>query len=308
MANSSSWRLASAACVAAAVVTVAVGGTAANAATPAHTAMTGCMVTAPPPARTAATASAVASGAAYKASHDTEAAQQRAASAGSAARDARKNALIRSGRLKLKAPLARKLSCAGMLAGFAPNAVADGVVPDLAQRAQVTGSFCGPATVAEMSATVPGPSPANLDQWTAAAYMDGNGGNTINSNGTDIDWEVNGLNNYVGVPDFGRVYYGYVGMSYNPTAGDRSAFEANLDTDVSQGSPVAGDAWEVVNGPHLVGHPNEEIFHYFEIGGRSGGSTFYADSATSVWSSVPAFSWIDTTDLETILGGRGYIW
>ena len=160
-----------------------------------------------------------------------------------------------------------------------------------------------------MSATVPGSSPYNLNQWTVAGYMDGNGGNSINANGTSVAQEVNGLNHYVGVPDFHYNYYGFVAMSYTPTSSDRSLFESRLDTDVSQSSPVAGDAWEVAGDVHLVGHPvNQTIFHWFEIGGRSAAQTYYADSATSVWSGVPAFSWYNTSTLETILGGRGYIW
>jgi hypothetical protein len=250
-------------------------------------------------------ASVVAAVAAYKAAHDTEAANLRALSAANVAHDAEKNALIKSGQLKLKAPQDKRFSCAAVVPGFAPDAT----VSWLSQYGQVTGSFCGPASVAEVSATVPGPSPFNLNQWSAAAYMDGNGGNSINARGTNIDEEVNGLNHFIGVPDFGRNYYGFVGMDYNPTSAQRSAFEANLATDVSQRSSVVGDAWETAGGPHLVGHPvGQTIFHYFQIGGSSGSSLYYSDSATTVWSSVPAYSWEDLSTVETILGGRGYIW
>ena len=85
---------------------------------------------------------------------------------------------------------------------------------------------------------------------------------------------------------------------------------------------IARNAYEVggyyPNGlpyPHLKGHPNITIFHWFEIGGYQGGYTagpgtsiYYADSATSVWTSVPQFSWYDAWTLVVILGGRGYIW
>jgi hypothetical protein len=246
----------------------------------------------------------VAAIAAYKAAHDTEAAQLRKVTAANVAHDARKRALIRKGLLKLKAPLEIKRGC-----GQSNRITLDALTAYQYQYGQVTGSFCGPATIEEISSSVPGPSPIGLSQWSIAAYMDGQGGNEINANGTNVDQETNGLNHYVGVPDYGWNFYGFVGMSYNPTSGDRSGFEANLASDVSNNSPVAGDAWEVAGGPHLVGHPvNQTIFHWFAIYGTSGSSTYYADSATTVWSGVPAFSWFSTYTLETILGGRGYIW
>jgi hypothetical protein len=245
---------------------------------------------------------------AYKAAHDTQAATLQALAAANVAHDTEKTALINSGQLKPRAGLAKQPSCRIAPATSASRS-ANAVVAYLAQYAQVNGAFCGPATVSEFSATVPGSSPYNLNQWTVAAYMDGSGGSGIYNNGTNVSQEVNGLNHFVGAPDFGRNYYGFVGMSYTPTAADRSGFEAHLDTDVSQRSPVAGDAWEVAGGPHLVGHPvNQTIFHWFEIGGRSGSSSYYADSATSVWGGVPRYSWYSTYTLETILGGRGYIW
>ena len=92
----------------------------------------------------------------------------------------------------------------------------------------------------------------------------------------------------------------------------RAGFVSNVRSDLTTygGWPVAGDAWEVPGGPHLVGHPDVEIFHWIEIGGLGDGdsATYYADSATTVWSGVPAYSWIDTQTLVTILGGRGYAW
>jgi hypothetical protein len=294
-----------------AATAVLAGATAANAGT---SATSGCAAATAPGSvgRSAAQPSAatVTAAAAYKATHDTEAAQVRALSSASAAFVKEKKALLASGELKLKAAN-KGANCPRLVSGMASKV---GVTPNatvswLSQYGQVTGSFCGPASVSEASATVPGPSPYNLNQWTVAGYMDGNGGNTINAQGTNIGWEVNGLNHFVGVPDYGRNFYAFVGMDYTPTAAQRSAFESNLAADVAAKSPVIGDAWEAAGGPHLVGHPvGQTIFHYFQIGGTSGSSLYYSDSATTVWSSVPAYSWEDLYTVETILGGRGYIW
>jgi hypothetical protein len=191
-------------------------------------------------------------------------------------------------------------TCGG---GF--STMAFGQISWMYQYAQVTNYFCGPAVVSEFSATVPGSSPYNLDQWTVANYM----GTT--ANGTSWSQEVNGLNHFVGVPDFGWNYYGMAWVSDPPTAQQQTDFYNRLVTDVGQSSPIAGLAFEVPGGPHLVGHPvNQQIGHWIEIGGynTSPSQVWYADSATSVWSSVPRYSWIDMYTMEVILGGAGYIW
>lgn len=89
-----------------------------------------------------------------------------------------------------------------------------------------------------------------------------------------------------------------------------------MNSDISLGWPMAGDAWEVGGSdpsvyPHPVGHPQlATIFHWFMIGGYQNyhGQDYYADSATTVWSGVNSFSWYDEYTLVTILGGRGYAW
>jgi len=175
----------------------------------------------------------------------------------------------------------------------------------MVQYGQTRSNYCGPATVAEMSATVPGPSLVGLNQDAVASYMG------TDSTGTDVQEMVNGLNHYVGQPDFGWNFYSFVWMDYNPTPAQRSTFLNNLQIDVQYNSPVAGDAWEAAGGPHLPGHPvNQEIFHWFEIGGwnTNTGQVWFADSATTVWSGVPAYSVYSTHTIGTILGGRGYIW
>jgi hypothetical protein len=175
------------------------------------------------------------------------------------------------------------------------------VLAGLNQQGQVTSYFCGPATVSEMAAT----RGLQVDQRTAAGYM-----GTDPNSGTSVGQLTSGLNHFVGDPGGGG--YTFVSLSYNPTDDERAGFAGHLRSDLTTygGWPVAGDAWEVPGGPHLAGHPNVEIFHWIEIGGLGDGdaTVYYADSATTVWSGVPAYSWIDTGTLVTILGGRGYAW
>jgi hypothetical protein len=173
---------------------------------------------------------------------------------------------------------------------------------------QITNGWCGEATIEEMSATVPGSSPIGLSQTTIANFFQpGRSGST----GTSVDEMVNGLNNYVGRPDFGFNFYHFIGMDGSPTTDQRNAFLSDLQLDVdTYSSPVAGDAYEVTNHNHLVGHPNQNIMHWFAIGGwdTNQGQIWYTDSAHSVWTSVPPYSWYSTYNAETIMGGRGYVW
>jgi len=89
-------------------------------------------------------------------------------------------------------------------------------------------------------------------------------------------------------------------------------------TDINHkgGAPLAGDAYEVAGGPHLVGHPvNQTIFHWFDIRGyqNSGATTDYEDSvhgASSIgWAAtVPAYSSLPSSTIVNIVGARGYDW
>lgn len=107
---------------------------------------------------------------------------------------------------------------------------------------------------------------------------------------------------------------GYVVTSvpYTPTQTDINNYISHLQLDVWAGYPIMADAWEVAGYPHLVGHPsNLTIFHWFTIiGYRTNGTyTSYEDSATSVWSTVPAYTMsFSSSELVGIIGGRGYIW
>jgi hypothetical protein len=260
------------------LVTAVAAGALAAAPSPSHAAGAACAATAPPAARVELSAETRQAVAAYKAAHDTL-----HLAAGGAA----------STRARTARPAARGVCAAG------PS---DSVVlANLNQQGQVTNYYCGPATVSEMATTRGVP----VDQRTSAGWM-----GTDPDSGTSVDQLVRGLDHFVGDPGGGS--YAFVPVAYSPTADDQSGFVAHLQSDLTTygGWPVAGDAWEVPGGPHLAGHPNVEIYHWIEIGGQGdgGAATYYADSATTVWSGVPAYSWIDTGALVTILGGRGYAW
>jgi hypothetical protein len=245
-------------------------------------------------ATTAASKEVIAVASAYKASHPLELAGKPTAAdrAAVAAHDAQKAAWQRDRK-------GGDAACAGL------SIQSSGQITWMYHYTQSTNYFCGPAVVSEFSATVPGSSPYNLNQYTVASYM----GTT--SNGTNYSQETNGLNHYVGVPDFGWNFYGMAWMSDPPTAAQQQAFINNLSADVAVSSPIAGLAYEVAGGPHLVGHPvNQTIGHWIEIGGYNTGTSqvWYADSAQNPWPNVPAYSWFDMWTMEVILGGAGYIW
>jgi hypothetical protein len=277
-------------CGALLVSTLAAAGLVVHSPVPALAATGACAAVAAPVARAPLSADATASVAAYKAAHDTLRLPVSAAASTPAVVAARLAA-----RRPAPAPAARLAPTAACAASGRM------VLANLNEQGQVTNYYCGPATVSEMARTRGG----RLDQWTAARWM----GTSANA-GTSVDQLTRGLNHFVGEPGGGG--YAFVWLSYYPNGNERNAFLAYLRSDLTTygGWPVAGDAWEVPGGPHLAGHPDIEIFHWIEIGGLGDADTavYYADSATTVWSGVPAYSWIDTLDLVSILGGRGYAW
>ncbi|MFF8605303.1 hypothetical protein ACF06X_05155 [Streptomyces sp. NPDC015346] len=114
---------------------------------------------------------------------------------------------------------------------------------------------------------------------------------------------------------------GYVprALPYTPTATDKANFRQHITYDTDNDYAIAGNAWEVPGGPHLVGHPNIEIFHWVAIDGyntdTAAGQVNYLDPvggvSTSVisWAgSVPKSARISSDTLTTIMGGRGYVW
>lgn len=107
-------------------------------------------------------------------------------------------------------------------------------------------------------------------------------------------------------------------LPYSPSSSDMSTYDANLHADIDSRYPIMGDAWEVLGGPRLTGHPGDrEIFHWFNIRGYDyfpgTNLTLYEDSVhgavTISWSgNVPAYVTFESNTLVRIMGGRGYVW
>jgi hypothetical protein len=178
------------------------------------------------------------------------------------------------------------------------------------QTPQATSYYCGPAAVHEALGALG----VSISQSAAA--------NALHTTTAGTAWSGGGTSpSGYPVPDVmnryqGRNYYVPQPVS-SATSSAISTYENDLEMDVSAiRAPLVGNAWEVPNGYHLVGHPgNAQIFHWFEIRGYfgSGTSTLYEDSvhgATSIsWSGgVPAYSNLPSNQIVSIVGGRGYVW
>jgi hypothetical protein len=193
----------------------------------------------------------------------------------------------------------------------------------LNQQAQNNYYYCGPATIAEETTT----EGIGVGQSTAASDM-----GTTSGSGTSASAMLTEMKNKLGYPEYGGPWYFWVGVSGSPTSTEISNFESYLWEDIGYGMPVSGDAYEVSGHypdgtvyPHLNGHPNLTIKHWFEIGGedQNGWGVYYADSVygtgTSIFNpnNVPQYSWLgayytnsygDPLGIVEILGGLGYIW
>jgi hypothetical protein len=176
------------------------------------------------------------------------------------------------------------------------------------QQAQKNSYYCGPATLSEMA----GARGVSVSQDTAATK---DNLNTVNLGQTP--WYNGGgdypmarvLNKYLGQ------FYVPVNLQGSPSAADKTAYRARLVSDIDDGWDIAGNAYEVAGGPHLVGHPNALIMHWFAIRGYDdyGATTLYEDSVhgcsqISYQASVPAYSAMSSDTIAVIMGGRGYIW
>src|SRR5262249_48667354 len=126
------------------------------------------------------------------------------------------------------------------------------------QQAQIRDYYCGPATVSEMLAQVG----RRLSQADAARelHTTRSGTNWSDDSGYPLPKVLNrnqNKNNYVAVA-----------LPWAPTREQIRTFEADLVVDINHngGVPLAGNAYEVAGGPHLVGNPvNQTIFHWFDI-------------------------------------------
>jgi len=176
------------------------------------------------------------------------------------------------------------------------------------QQPQVRNYFCGPATVSEMLAQMK----VTLAQLAAASEL--------RTTQAGTDWSDAGGYPVPRVLNANQKLRSFVAVAlpWTPTAAQIKTFEIDLVTDINHGTgvPIAGNAYEVPGGPHLVGHPpGQTIMHWFDIRGyaQSGAITEYEDSvhgATSIgWSAaVPAYSSLSSGTIVNIVGARGYVW
>jgi len=174
------------------------------------------------------------------------------------------------------------------------------------QNPQKTSYWCGPASVNEAL--------GQMGRWFTQAQLASELGTTTDGTG----W----LNGSSGpVPRVmnshqSRNYYVGTPVPGSPSSSDIEYFKLGLVTNIGiVGAPLIGDAYEVPGGPHLVGHPNSTIFHWFDIYGytNSGAYTMYEDSVHDApgigWAgNVPAYSTLPSSTIAQIVGGRGYVW
>ncbi|MEU9704406.1 hypothetical protein [Streptomyces sp. NPDC047981] len=185
-------------------------------------------------------------------------------------------------------------------------------------QSQKTSYWCGPATLVITQSARDGV--AGRSQQDAATLL------KTNSSGTA--WYGININvpNPTGYPMADALNSrlpgaGYVprALPYTPTATDKANFKQHITHNTDNDYAIAGNAWEVPGGPHLVGHPNVEIFHWVAIDGyntdTAAGQVNYLDPvggvSTSVisWAgSVPKSAHISSDTITTIMGGRGYVW
>jgi Peptidase_C39 like family len=176
------------------------------------------------------------------------------------------------------------------------------------QQAQIRNYYCGPATVSEMLAQMG----KQVSQQAAARQLKTtpSGTNWSDDSGYPVPQVLN--------KNQKKNQYVAVALPWTPSTTQIHTFETDLVTDVNHngGVPLAGNAYEVAGGPHLVGNPvSQTIFHWFDIRGYSdyGAVTNYEDSvhgASSIgWAAgVPAYSSMSTAAIVDILGARGYDW
>jgi hypothetical protein len=221
------------------------------------------------------------------------------------AANAAKQVLARSFVKTMQADAAAASKCAD---GACPSALPASKNLKQTQRAQINSYYCGPATVSEMLAQMG----KTVGQRKSARELGTNKGGTGWSDGSGYPVpEVLNMNQ-------SRNNYVAVGLPWSPTKHEIKTYEVDLVTDINHkgGAPLAGDAYEVAGGPHLVGHPvNQTIFHWFDIRGYkdSGATTDYEDSvhgASSIgWAAtVPAYSSLPSPTIVNIVGARGYDW
>lgn len=193
---------------------------------------------------------------------------------------------------------------------------------NVVQQPQTTNYYCGPAAASESLSQWP--NIADKSQDTMAYWLNTSTAGTAWS-GPDQPNLPAGYKTSRPMPDainykISQVYYGPVAVAFYPTSTDYSDYLYNLTFDIDYSYPLQGNAYEVHNGPRLVGHPNpavnDPIFHWYAIYGYTnwGDNTRYADSVYN----APTVSWyqgvtqpysvLTSHNITDINGGRGYVW
>ncbi|MEV6400141.1 hypothetical protein AB0M39_36055 [Streptomyces sp. NPDC051907] len=266
-------------------------------------AVTGLVAALAAGAPAAAAESPIAPGAAYKAAHDTLGPQKLTAE---------------QRRLSAAKQAAAERSYERRGAARATSRAAGYVLSGGIHQSQKTSYWCGPATlVITQSARTEA---AGLSQQSAATLLKTNSSGTA-WYGIDIN-----VPQPTGYPIADALNYrlpgaGYVpkALPYTPTATDKANFKKHIVHNTDNDFAIAGNAWEVPGGPHLVGHPNIEIFHWVSIDGynsdTAAGQVNYLDPVGGVSTSViswagrvPKSARISSDTITTIMGGRGYVW
>ncbi|GGT24032.1 hypothetical protein [Streptomyces purpureus] len=266
----------------------------------------------------AATPDPTAPGAAYKAAHDTLGVQrltpeQRSLDAAKQAEAARSYERTRARSASLDESTLAESSAVGRSSTLAGYKLSGGL-----HQSQQTSYWCGPATLVITQSARDGV--AGRSQRDAATLL------KTNTSGTawyGININVPSPTGYPMADALNKRLpgAGYVprALPYTPTATDKANFKQHIIYNTDKDYAIAGNAWEVPGGPHLVGHPNIEIFHWVSIDGyntdTAAGQVNYLDPvggvSTSVisWAgSVPKSARISSDTITTIMGGRGYVW
>jgi hypothetical protein len=189
-----------------------------------------------------------------------------------------------------------------------PDALCGSNRVPLVQQSQDNSYYCGPAAASEV-----------LDVRGVSASQSTLAGNNYLK--TDANGQTS-WNPYVMGPTLNTLTNSsaYVAVNGSGVGGgfSQATWQNDLIYDVDNGWAVAGNIVEYANtDPHLVGHPRTvTIYHWIGIYGYLDYGTFtsYADSIhgdSSIWSwavNVPAYSWIPSSDMTTLLNQRGFVW
>ncbi|MFD7977683.1 hypothetical protein [Streptomyces sp. NPDC059071] len=251
----------------------------------------------------AAPAAEPAPGASYKAAHDTLGPQRLTPAQ-------RALAAAKQAEAERSYERARTFGTTGVLAGYK---LSGGI-----HQSQQTSYWCGPATLVITQSA--------HDEVGGRSQQDA--ATLLKTNTSGTAWYGININvsNPTGYPMADALNYrlpgaGYVpkALPYTPTATDKANFRQHITHNTDNDYAIAGNAWEVPGGPHLVGHPNIEIFHWVSIDGyntdTAAGQVNYLDPVGGVSTSViswagpvPKSAHISSDTITTIMGGRGYVW